>query len=316
MWSGSVAQPCHLADDFSASDDGAAYRKEVQERAARTQARRCRPRCRGRRLRGGSLAGAPLQSRFEGDLMLGAHVLRLTAPGLAVRGRAWLRARVPPLSGLGKTAAAIAAGAPIRPGERVLASVRQVSGEPVIATDRAAYCQSGPGTGRPWSRLGWEDVDQVLWDDELGALTLTRTPRGGLSRVVLRLPRSYPLVEYARERVTATTLGPRPGAVPGQGLRVADRAPPTRIRPGEVGAGTPGRHRRSRPGHAVSRGRRDRRAGGRPRPRILAAGGHAREVVAGVMTEPWRSTILWEPPPGRAPASTVSGIRIPQPVLS
>jgi hypothetical protein len=142
--------------------------------------------------------------------MLSAHVLRLTAPGLAARGRAWLRARVPPLSGLGKTAAAIAAGAPIRPGERVLASVRQVSGEPVIATDRAVYCQDGRGTGRPWSRLGWEDVDQVLWDDELCALTLTRTPRGGLSRVVLRLPRSYPLVEYARERVTATTLARAP----------------------------------------------------------------------------------------------------------
>jgi len=156
-----------------------------------------------------SLTGAPLQSRFEGDLMLGAHALRLTAPGLAARGRAWLRTRVPPLSGLRKTAA-IAAGAPIRPGERVLASVRQVSGAPVIATDRAAYCQDGPGTGRPWSRLGWEDVDQVLWDDELCVLTLTRTPRGGLSRVALSLPRSYPLVEYARERVTATILARAP----------------------------------------------------------------------------------------------------------
>jgi hypothetical protein len=142
--------------------------------------------------------------------MLGAHAFRLAAPGLVTRGRAWLRARVPPLGGLRKTAAAIAAGAPIGPGERVLASVRQVSGALVIATERAAYCQDGPGTGRPWSRLGWEDVDQVLWNDELGALTLTRTPRWEPSRVVLRLPRSYPLVEFARERVTATTLARAP----------------------------------------------------------------------------------------------------------
>ncbi len=142
--------------------------------------------------------------------MLGAHALRLTAPGLVTRGRAWLRARVPLVSGWRKTATAIAAGAPIGSGERVLASVRQVSGALVIATDRGAYHQDAPGAGHAWSRLGWEDIDQVLWDDELRALTLTRTPRGEPSRVVLRLPRSYPLVEVARERVTATTLARAP----------------------------------------------------------------------------------------------------------
>jgi hypothetical protein len=142
--------------------------------------------------------------------MLGAHTLRLTAPGLAARGRAWLRAHIPPLSRLRKTAAAIAAGAPIGPGERVLTSVRQVSTALVIATDRAVYHQDGPGAGYSWSRLGWEDVDQVLWDDDLCALTLTTAGRGGSSRVVLRLPRHAPLVDFARERVTATTLARAP----------------------------------------------------------------------------------------------------------
>jgi hypothetical protein len=147
---------------------------------------------------------------IEGDLMLGAHTLRLTAPGLAAQRRAWLRARVPPLSGLRKTAAAIAAGAPIGPGERVLTSVRQVSAALVIATDRAVYHQDGPGARRSWSRLGWEDVDQVLWDDDLCALTLTTAGSRGSPRVVLRLPRRAPLLDFARERVTATTLARAP----------------------------------------------------------------------------------------------------------
>jgi hypothetical protein len=121
-----------------------------------------------------------------------------------------LHARVPPLYGLRKTAAAVAAGAPIGPGERVLTSVRQVSAALVIATDRAVYHQDGPAAGRSWSRLGWEDVDQAVWDDELCALTLTRAGRGGPSRVVLRLPRPAPLAELARERVTATTLARTP----------------------------------------------------------------------------------------------------------
>ncbi len=142
--------------------------------------------------------------------MLGTPALRLTAPGLAARGRAWLQARVPPLTGLRKTAAAIAAGAPIGPRERVLTSVRQVSAALVIATDRAIYHQDGPGADRSWSRQGWEDVDQVLWDDDLCVLTLTRAGRGGPSRVVLRLPRHAPLVELARERVTSTTLARAP----------------------------------------------------------------------------------------------------------
>jgi hypothetical protein len=138
-----------------------------------------------------------------------AHALRPTTPGLAAHGRAWLQARVPRPGGLRKTAAAIAAGAPIGPGERVLTSIRQAGPALVIATERAVYYQDGSG-GRSWSRLGWEEVDQVLWDVALHALTLTRAGHGALSRVVLRLARHDPLVELARERVTWTTLARAP----------------------------------------------------------------------------------------------------------
>ena len=199
--------------------------------------------------------------------MLGTPALRLTAPGLAARGRAWLQARVPPLTGLRKTAAAIAAGAPIGPRERVLTSVRQVSAALVIATDRAIYHQDGPGAGRSWSRQGWEDVDQVLWDDDLCVLTLTRAGRGGPSRVVLRLPRRAPLVELARERGHLDDFRPSAGALQRPGLRVADRAPPARVRRGEVGAGAARRYR-------LGRVRGDRRGGGRPRSNVMAVRGH------------------------------------------
>jgi hypothetical protein len=143
--------------------------------------------------------------------MQGTHAGRLVAaPDLVSRVRAWLRACVPPvrLNGLSKTTAAVAAGAPIRPGERVLVSVRQVSGALVAATAHAVYCQDS--SGGAWSRLGWEDVAQVVWDDQRCALTLTRAASEDPSPAVLHLPRSAALVEFARERVTATTLARAP----------------------------------------------------------------------------------------------------------
>lgn len=53
-------------------------------------------------------------------------------------------------------------------------------------------------------------MDLVLWDDERHTLTLTRAGPGESLLVVLRLPRSVPLVELARERVTATTMARAP----------------------------------------------------------------------------------------------------------
>lgn len=162
---------------------------------------------RGRAFVVAPLAGLPRESRFEGDLMFGVHADRLTGPDLVTLGRAWLRACVPSLTRLRKTATAVTAGAPIRPGERVLISVRQVSEALVVATGHAVYHQDSPE--RTWSRLGWEDVDQVMWDGEQHVLTLTRASHGR-SPVVLRLPRGGPLADFARERLTATTLARAP----------------------------------------------------------------------------------------------------------
>jgi len=60
------------------------------------------------------------------------------------------------------------------PGERLLAVARDVGGELAVATGRALYHESG----RSWSRLGWGQVDQVVWDDQRHVLALTGlTPR-------------------------------------------------------------------------------------------------------------------------------------------
>jgi len=185
--------------------------------------------------------------------MLGAHTLRLTAPGLAAQGRAWLRAHIPPLSRLRKTAAAIASGAPIGPGERVLTSVRQVSTALVIATDRAVYHQDGPGGGHSWSRLGWEYVDQALSDDVLSPPPLTTPARRGSSTVVLRLPRHAPLVDFARERVTATTLARAPVLSGGRvcGWLTARRPPGSSPR---CSTTTPGTGRSAQPARSPAHG--------------------------------------------------------------
>lgn len=142
--------------------------------------------------------------------MSGAHAARLAGPGSVTRGRAWLRACVLALAGLRKTANAAAAGAPIGRGERVLVGAWQANGTLVAATVRALYYQDGSGAGSSWSRLGWEEVGQLLWDDDLRTLTLGCPGRIGSSRVALRLTRHAPLVEFARERVTSTTLARAP----------------------------------------------------------------------------------------------------------
>ena len=89
-------------------------------------------------------------------------------------GWAWLRACARRVSRLRGTARPVQAPAPIEPGERVLASGRDVSGAMVVATGLAVYRHDGhPGSGT-WSRLGWEDVDRMGWDDDAHVLTLTR----------------------------------------------------------------------------------------------------------------------------------------------
>jgi hypothetical protein len=120
--------------------------------------------------------------------------------------RAWLRAATGRLAGWRPTSAARASGAPIGPAERVLITGRDVEGLLVAATKAAVYCQDGPTPGRPWSRLGWEDVGGVEWDERRHVLTLTGVRPGGHWQKELALPSHTPLVEFARERLTSTLL--------------------------------------------------------------------------------------------------------------
>ena len=59
--------------------------------------------------------------------------------------------------------------APLEPDERLLAVARAADGGLAVATDRALHHQHE----RSWARLGWEQVDQVRWDDPRHVLALT-----------------------------------------------------------------------------------------------------------------------------------------------
>jgi len=141
--------------------------------------------------------------------MLGTHAGRVPTRGLVAWRRASLRARVQRLARL-RRAAAARAGAPIEPGERVLACGREVSGAMVVATGHALYRQDGHLGSGSWSRLGWQDVDRIGWNDDAHVLTLTRLRGTGPARMVLHLPSHTPLVELASERITATILASAP----------------------------------------------------------------------------------------------------------
>jgi len=131
---------------------------------------------------------------------------RVSLAGFTTLVRAWLLAATGRLAVWRPTSAARAAGAPIGPAERVLITGRDVEGLLVAATKAAVYCQDGPGPGRPWSRLGWEDVGGVGWDERRHVLTLTGVRPGGHWQKELALPSHTPLVEFARERLTSTLL--------------------------------------------------------------------------------------------------------------
>jgi hypothetical protein len=90
------------------------------------------------------------------------------------------------------------AHAPLEPGERLLAVARAADGGLAVATDRALHHQHG----RSWARLGWEQVDQVRWDDQRHVLALTGLTSAADSRTLLRLARPWDLPAVASERVT------------------------------------------------------------------------------------------------------------------
>jgi hypothetical protein len=126
--------------------------------------------------------------------------------GFAGRGRGWLRAAAARLVRWSRTPAAKAAGAPIGPAERVLTTDCDLAGSLVVATGAAVYYQDAGEPGRIWSRLGWEDVGGVGWDDRRCVLALTGVGPGGSWRKEMVLPSRTALVELAWERFTSTLL--------------------------------------------------------------------------------------------------------------
>ena len=95
---------------------------------------------------------------------------------------------------------------PLIKGERVLAAERdKATGTRVVATREAVY-YTDPGSVQWWHRLGWEQIERVDWDATRGELRLASLLPESAPDVALRLDRRMPLVDLARERVTATTL--------------------------------------------------------------------------------------------------------------
>jgi hypothetical protein len=95
---------------------------------------------------------------------------------------------------------------PLASGERVLATTEGDHGAVVLGTDRAIYHRQPSRPSGPWTRLGWEQIARVDWEDQRGGLVLVGWTPDVPGRTVLALPRGDPLVALARERVAWTTL--------------------------------------------------------------------------------------------------------------
>jgi hypothetical protein len=92
-------------------------------------------------------------------------------------------------------------------GERVLVSERDArTRRRVVATRHAVYYQDLASGLRSWHRLGWEQVERADWDAVRGELRLVSLVPREAPDLVLRAPGPGPLLDLARERVTATTL--------------------------------------------------------------------------------------------------------------
>jgi hypothetical protein len=92
---------------------------------------------------------------------------------------------------------------PLVPGEHPVTRDRDLDGDPVVGTERAVYHECGAAG---WGRLGWEEVDRVVWEPGSSLLTLTSRRPGRAPGLALRLAAGTRLAALADERVTATTL--------------------------------------------------------------------------------------------------------------
>ena len=117
------------------------------------------------------------------------------------------------------------AHAPTRPGERLLAVACGASGELLAATDLALYHQPS----QLWTRLGWEEVGLVDWDEQQRILLLMGLTPQVPARTVLCLARDWGLPAMAAERAgSAKVLDQRISLHGSAGARVVARRIPGR----------------------------------------------------------------------------------------
>lgn len=114
---------------------------------------------------------------------------------------------------------------PVADGERVLSIICDAGGEWVVPTERALY----HSTGESWSRIGWEQMTHVSWDDARHVLVVAASGPHGRSQWALRLEGAGPLPDLARERMTWTYLLSTKAPVAGHGAAMvtARRQPGT-----------------------------------------------------------------------------------------
>lgn len=110
-------------------------------------------------------------------------------------------------------------------GERVLASGRTVSGDPVVATERRLFLPTPDGL----RSISWDGVDRARWNAEEEALVVIETAAGsGRPRTHrVSLERNVRLLDVIREQVTASVVLSRHVPVDARrGVRVTARRRP------------------------------------------------------------------------------------------
>jgi len=96
-----------------------------------------------------------------------------------------------------------------------------------VAPDWALYHQAG----QAWTRLGWEQVDRVHWDEQQHVLVLAGLTPAVPARIALRLARDWDLPAVAVERVRWSKVVDRRISLNGQaGARVIARRLPGQAR--------------------------------------------------------------------------------------
>ena len=127
---------------------------------------------------------------------------RWTAAGPAVRLWTRIRCRAERAAAHVRVPSEVRALAPVEPGERILTFARNPDGALVLMTDRALRHQLGHG----WSRIGWELVSRVTWDDDRHILALTDVATGQAAEIALHAADGPRLTDLARERVASIFL--------------------------------------------------------------------------------------------------------------